>query len=1664
MKFNDIIFSQHPFSEKHSAWIEHSPFAFFLIEKLQPKVFVELGTHYGVSYFAFCQAINQLKYNTKAYAVDTFTGDEHAGFYGEEVFNYVSKINNENFSGFSNLMRGTFDEVNTYFENGTIDLLHIDGLHTYEAVKHDFEFWLPKMSEKGIVIFHDTVVKEHGFGVWKLMDELGKRFPYFEFEHGYGLGILCTGNKVNPEFLEFVRNAGTNSFMLKLFENIGKKIWLEQQQKLQQEKLKQQNEIIESNNQTISLKDNVNIKLRQTITSNEQQIKNLLAQAKVLEQMVVDKDVEINNLYENVNILNQQTQNLQENIDRLIFRRNELETQLAKLKQELSQKENGIINYQNQISNLKSIHLKQEQDIQQLNLIIDQITKSASWKLTAPLRFVKRKVRTNYFFLLPKISLIQKSGLFDKDYYLENNPDVKESKMNPAQHYLVFGGLEGRKPSKFFDSSLYFEQNADVKATGMNPLLHYLLFGIREGRKPLLNQREYPDSVKKIPDKRKLIHLLKLIKKQFFSSRAINLVSKSEYFDRHYYLRVNVDVKDKGIDPAKHYLFHGWKEGRDPSADFDNQFYLTEYPDVRNQNINPLLHFVKYGQAEGRKTIRTIFTENIERIGNKHTHDYEQPDPTLLLSTKLPVKLIAFYLPQFHPIPENDAWWGKGFTEWTNVTRAKPYFEGHNQPNLPTDLGFYDLRIPDVMQQQIEMAKSFGIQAFCFHYYWFAGKRLLEKPLDMFLEHKEWDFAYCICWANENWTRRWDGFDHEILMAQEHSPEDDIAFLEDATKYLLDSRYIRVDNKPLLVIYRPQLFQNMNETADHWRKHFKQKHNLELFIAMAQTFGKYDPREFGLNAAIEFPPHNLAAKKLHDKYKTTDFKGNIYSALTFSENKENKIKNSPFNLFRGLMLNWDNTPRKGIFGNIYLQNTPANYGKWLREAIEDTSENKQSENEKLIFINAWNEWAEGTHLEPNQKYGYAYLNETKRVLNKASKSKLALPANGKIIFVSHDAYFSGAQLILLNIIQWIANYTSIECKVVLLADGELTKSFAIYAEIFVLETNENNSTVRNQLSKIINGDESLIYLNSVASGKVIDALKTLNIPIITHFHELKESVRHYAGKYFNNVLQSTNHFIACSKAVEDYLISYNAPSSKISLIHEFIQQQPLVTLSEDVRIRLKIDLGLPADKKIIVSSGLGLFWRKGADLFIDVCDAYSKLSVKDDYFFLWVGGDFATDNNKKYGNWTDQLKRIEDLQLTDKIRFTGKVSNVKDYLKVSEIFLLTSREDPFPLVCLEAANNHLPIICFADSGGMSEFVQEDAGFVVPFEDIKKMAGVTLYLMRDDEERVKLGSNAYQRFIKNHTVETTLPKILNTIRSIGRINPLVSVIVPNYNYAHFLDERLSSIYNQTFQDFEVIILDDASTDESIEIIKKYCLKPNTTVITNDVNSGSVLRQWRKGIENAKGKFVWIAEADDYCEIGFLEKILQKFTDNTIVLAYCNSNSVNENGKISENFYLNCGYYEGLGYPDSRWKQDYFNNGLNEIQNVLAIKNTIPNCSAVVFRKEEFLKIDFSEFNKFTFGHDWLTYINLLMNGSVAYISETLNYHRRHPHSVISESVKNAHLTISEYHEIHRWIVNKIDISEEVRLLIKMFITNSLLKNWKAIDLDEKDKSFELYRLK
>ncbi len=610
---------------KQSYWLTHIPFAFALTQMLEPRVFVELGTHRGDSYLAFCQAVEELGLATKCYAVDTWAGDVHTGEYADTIFTELKAYHDPRYGEFSTLLKCLFDEALDQFDERSIDLLHIDGTHTYEAVRHDFDSWLPKMSDRGVIIMHDVAEYREGFGVWRVWDEVKAQYPHFEFPYGHGLGVAAVGSEI-PEAVKALVNNKSNA----------------------------------------------------------------------------------------------------------------------------------------------------------------------------------------------------------------------------------------------------------------------------------------PETV-------------------------------------HYFSMLGERVEAMAEERAK--------QGTSVVEDYD-----LDVP------TSPLLADESVSQSTPR--------------------------------------VLAFYLPQFYPVPENDLWWGKGFTEWTNVVQAKPLYEGHEQPHLPADLGFYDLRLPEVRQAQADLAREYGISGFCYYHYWFKGRRILDRPLDEMLASGEPDFPFCLCWANHTWTSHWSSSKVDRLVEQEYSEEDDRDHIRWLLSVFEEERYIKIDGRPLLLIYRAQDLPNPSQTIDLWKKETRKAGMPEPYICKVESGGDFtDPREIGCDAAVEFPPHKTDPPVKRVQGSEDMYKDNRIFEYRELVEKRLDLEEPPFRRFPCVMPSFDNTPRYRDGGAmIYRGSTPGLYQQWLEGAIRKTLSNPLDE--QIVFVNAWNEWGEGNHLEPDVGYGHAYLEATRNALR---ESGIEVPSGASAVHGNSDS-------------------------------------------------------------------------------------------------------------------------------------------------------------------------------------------------------------------------------------------------------------------------------------------------------------------------------------------------------------------------------------------------------------------------------------------------------------------------------------------------------------------------------------------------------------------------------------------------------------------------------------------------------------------------------------
>lgn len=373
-------------------------------------------------------------------------------------------------------------------------------------------------------------------------------------------------------------------------------------------------------------------------------------------------------------------------------------------------------------------------------------------------------------------------------------------------------------------------------------------------------------------------------------------------------------------------------------------------------------------------TNRLSVARKLRRIARNQQHLCERWGD--LLRKMDTVRVLAFYLPQFHPVPENDLWWGAGFTEWANVVRARPSYAGHYQPHLPADLGYYDLRLPEALRRQAELAIRYGIEGFCVYYYNFGGRRMLSAPIETVQAHPEIPFRWCLCWANENWTRHWDGGEKAILLEQKYDSAALTSIIADVVAQAADPRYLRVDGRPIFLLYRPLLLPDPAAFAASCREAFARAGFPGVHLVYVESMEAVDrrvtPADIGFDASVEFPPHGRAVPvETPADILKEDWSGYRYDYPATVESFVNR-PTVPYPRYPAVFPDWDNTPRQPLKGTSFDGASPEAFRVYVEEKIEEVRAFLTGER-RLLFVNAWNEWAEGAHLEPDAGHGHRWL-------------------------------------------------------------------------------------------------------------------------------------------------------------------------------------------------------------------------------------------------------------------------------------------------------------------------------------------------------------------------------------------------------------------------------------------------------------------------------------------------------------------------------------------------------------------------------------------------------------------------------------------------------------------------------------------------------------------
>jgi hypothetical protein len=1177
--------------------------------------------------------------------------------------------------------------------------------------------------------------------------------------------------------------------------------------------------------------------------------------------------------------------------------------------------------------------------------------------------------------------LVLRSDLFDLTWFCgAYGADAGTALMD----WCATGWRQGQQPNLYFDTNWYLEYYRDVASEGVNPLVHYIQHGEREGRRPslLFDPIWYRETYGLAETDATLAHYLR--------ERLTGTVSPNPDFDCDFYLTTYTDVAAAGMDAFAHFMERGFREDRSPSPDFDTAYYRSRY--LRLQpDTNPLVDYQRrrgdVGIYPKRPAHESTMPGEIARF-SRPGDAFEAFEP-LPPGAGLKAWVLAYYLPQYHRIPENDAWWGRGFTEWTNLNRGLPRFVGHYQPRTPRDLGHYSLDDPAAMRRQIEMAKGAGLHGFVFYFYWFNGHRLLESPLERFLADPTLDMPFCLMWANENWTRRWDGFDDEVLISQDYRTAEDEDLVLTFGRHFADPRYIRLQGRPVLMIYRPGLIPDAVETIARWRGMFRTLCGENPFMMMGQGFDATDPREFGLDGAIEFPPHKLSENlpKINETLEWLDMEAKTH-VMSYTDMVAASLAEPrpPYPLVKTAVPSWDNDARREGLGLLLHGSTPTAFGAWVSALVEQAQAAPVC-GQPIICVNAWNEWAEGAYLEPDIHFGAAYLNALSRAVNAES----AAADRGKILIVGHDAHRHGAQVLLRAFGQKLRRAHGLTIEFLLLGGGPMVPDYAEVAPVTILG---KSSELPALSRKFAERGFTRAIVNSVASGSACPVLANCGITPTLLVHELPSLIRERSLiQVTRRALAVSRHGVYAAAAVRDGVLGLVGEDDSLRAKAVIMPQGIFhpARFDADKRQRIRQELGVPEGCPLLIGVAYADL-RKGFDLFLQLWRVL-KASAPDAHL-LWVG---PMDREIA----TYMAPEIQAAEASGTFHLFGYRNDLFALFSAADVYMLTSREDPFPSSVLEAMSAGLPTVAFASSGGIPEMLEaHDAGQVVPRGDVAAMAEAALALGGLAEadlaaRRARLAETARARF-----------DWAAYVRDIGDLaDPsvlTVSAVVPNLDYAAHLPSRLRSVFDQWMPLRDVILLDDASTDDSVAVAREVAEAAgrDLRIIVNDRNSGSVFRQWRRAAETATGEFLWIAEADDESDPRFLTRLLAALeAQPDAAMAFCDSTAIDETGAILSDSYKS--YYNRVAPGLLSADGDF--DGRDFLRRCMAERNLILNVSGVLWRRRALLAgLDRcrDQLADYRMAGDWLLYTDILSQpgARIAYVAEPLNRHRRHASSV------------------------------------------------------------------
>jgi lipopolysaccharide biosynthesis protein len=549
----------------------------------------------------------------------------------------------------------------------------------------------------------------------------------------------------------------------------------------------------------------------------------------------------------------------------------------------------------------------------------------------------------------------------------------------------------------------------------------------------------------------------------FISEGRLIEHSPCEFFDYRYYIKTYWKSIPDGEDAYYYYLTKGWQFRHNPSKRFTHEYlvHLSKSLSLESEHgpIGKILGS-KYSACIILEQMQVCLTSNNDICYNSSTLHPRGKTKVESLVRAAP-SVHAFYLTQYHPVSENDSNWGKGFTEWANVTKALPYFLGHNQPKLPLE-GFYDLRIKENLHYQTRLAEEYGIDSFCFYFYWFQGKRVLERPLDAYLSNIDKTRSFTLLWANENWTRNWDGLEDDIILSQKYDESSCNSFCLDIAQYITHSCYYRVDGKPVFYIYRPSSIPNAAAWIEQVREFFRSNHGIELVIGIVQYLpNDKNPDLYGADLILQFPPNGFAGMAITTPRPKIlrPASGNHLILDYQSMVDENLSLEYTGQVVRTCFPTWDNSPRKKDAWAAFAEADPSKFQTWLTNNLSTASSDNIL---GLTMINAWNEWAEGACIEPDRQHGYHFLHAVRdsRLHYSLNELQQGWIAKHKKAIVAHIYYDSAIE----DVIKRAALYKGV-CDIYITThpkglSSRVAKIFAFLPEARIFVTENRGRDVR----------------------------------------------------------------------------------------------------------------------------------------------------------------------------------------------------------------------------------------------------------------------------------------------------------------------------------------------------------------------------------------------------------------------------------------------------------------------------------------------------------------------------------------------------------------------------------------------------------------------------